>query len=82
MEAKKCDRCGKFYTENKAYEIERNDPCVGGVVAGIATCDKNGYCNKYFDFCDNCLTDFFEFLKGKEMSEEDVTLLNEPHGTD
>lgn len=54
MDAKKCDRCGKF------YEIGKNE---GEIL--LKTYDTlNNYENN-IDLCDSCLSDFLKFMKCK-----------------
>lgn len=65
--AKKCDRCGKFYTENtrfpKTVNISRS------VLDGICFTTKNGHCVDYVDLCDDCIVKLKSFLNGTEPEE-------------
>lgn len=65
--AKKCDRCGKFYENNKKHETSGR--IHGSKLTGISTTDTNTCSDKWFDLCDDCLTDLFEFLSGKELKD-------------
>ena len=61
VNAKKCDRCGRYYECNKRF------PETGyksQKIIGIAAIRKNGSWYKQYDFCDDCLADFFEFMNG------------------
>ena len=57
MDAKKCDRCGKFY-ENK-YEVEVSD---GGYTV----------CNAYseLDLCEDCRSDLDVFMSEKQEASK------------
>ena len=62
--AKKCDRCGGFYTPG--YEIPD---------MRVAYPDE-AFCTKYYDLCDNCTDDLALFMTGcvvdvnKEINNE------------
>lgn len=63
MNAKKCDRCGAYYDENKMYKETNLIP--GSVLIGMSLlCRDSRYGNEY-DLCDSCLTDLKEFLKNE-----------------
>ena len=68
--AKKCDRCGKFYDE---YNTCRNNKKPNGIQ--VISLDTN---HKYFeyaliDLCPECMDQFQEWLKpvGNTKSEEE-----------
>lgn len=65
MDAKKCDRCGKYYDKNN-YTYKKN----GFVVYGISfELDHNSRAN-YKDLCDDCLKSLEKWLEdGKENKE-------------
>lgn len=56
--ARKCDRCGTFYTANT------KNPRLNYVAKGVSIL-KSGVSNvasQTFDFCDNCMNDFLTFV--------------------
>lgn len=58
-DAKKCDRCGEFYTLD--ISDEKDD------VAGIALLDRYGRYGQKLDFCQKCRKDFMEWINGDEV---------------
>ena len=65
MQAKKCDRCGKYYDENKeTYTCEDGFKIpVGGLVKTIGKRSKRGsegenIGGSHIDLCDDCLEQF------------------------
>lgn len=62
-EAYKCDRCGEFYDKNKKVKSKGRVP--GENVTGIVT--TRGVKNKRFDLCDDCITAFKDFMKGRKV---------------
>lgn len=56
-EAKKCDRCGKYYEKNVLFKTKGS--ICGSVLEGFATTEKNGRSDEWFDLCDNCLKSLF-----------------------
>lgn len=64
--AKKCDRCGKFYEKNLAKSDDANR-----VVSGVAFMNPwNSVTFDPKDLCDNCIADFKRFMAGCELKEE------------
>lgn len=64
--AKKCDRCEKYYDTN-----HKKLPNYGGYIFGVAlvrTSTLHRY-GKEFDLCDDCLNEFMRFLDGAELEE-------------
>ena len=64
--AKKCDRCEKYYDTNRT-EL----PGYQGNICGVALtrCNADGVI-RYLgvrDLCDNCITEFMRFLDGAEL---------------
>ena len=58
MKAKRCDRCGKFYIENKnKYREKYNGDPVSCIILGTCT-------NRYmsYDLCDECVNELMHFL--------------------
>ena len=64
MNAMKCDRCGKFYTENKnKYKDEENKSVCLIELKTEHGLYKEFY--KYYDLCDDCVNELMIFLNGK-----------------
>lgn len=63
--ALKCDRCGKFYEKNEEHKLTYNG--CKTVPDGVATTTANGFCNKNYDLCDQCLNDFLYFMNGGKV---------------
>ena len=55
--AKKCDRCGKYYDNNRSKRID----CAS--VIGIKIITQGPY--TLMDLCDECIIELYKFL-GKE----------------
>lgn len=62
--AKKCDRCGKYYDQNKKYLLGREH------VIGIRFESPNKY-NDRIDLCDECLEKIEEFLGADILKERE-----------
>ena len=59
--AMKCDRCGKYYDENRLYKIRKyNERMVGIRFEGYHNMDLS------IDLCDDCLKALIKFLGFKE----------------
>lgn len=59
MNAKKCDRCGRYYDKNTEYFVGRMPiRCA----AGVRIYDTCGYNWIVWDLCDDCLTEFFNWV--------------------
>lgn len=57
-DAKKCDRCGKYYDSNS---ISHGLVWTGGYLTGlVVTTDANN--GDSFDLCDDCIGDLLYFL--------------------
>lgn len=63
--ARKCDRCGKYYDENKKYRYDLGT----GTVIGLRFETLNGYNSSRIDLCDECLGKIKEFL-GTDILKE------------
>lgn len=63
--ARKCDRCGKYYDENKKY---RYDSTMGTVI-GLRFETLQGFNSSRIDLCDECLGKIKEFL-GTDILKE------------
>lgn len=61
--AKKCDRCGKYYDRN----LECYAP--GTVASGVSFTRVDGYIGLKFDLCDSCIIDFKKFMRGDAIDE-------------
>lgn len=60
MDAKKCDRCGRYYDDNVKNETIG---CVhGGVISSIIIIEKHGSADCDFDLCDDCIGELMSFL--------------------
>lgn len=66
-DAKKCDRCGRFYEQNSTPFDKYGDTSnISGekiIATGITLCSTHmGQC-KYFDLCDECLESFDRWMR-------------------
>lgn len=57
--AKKCDRCGKYYTACKDMSLRHRDQTVDYITLGSL---YNGGRGIEFDLCNDCVTELFKFL--------------------
>lgn len=62
--AKKCDRCGKYYDKNETYPTDTN--YGKSRIDGMAFTSTNGECCKAHDLCDECIGLLKEWLKGEK----------------
>lgn len=58
-DAKKCDRCGKYYTDCKDMSLRHRDRTVDYITLGSL---YNGGRGIEFDLCNDCITELFKFL--------------------
>ena len=58
--AKKCDRCGKYYDKNEARTES------GSVLTGVGFITANNHVLDH-DLCDECIDKLKQFLKGVEL---------------
>lgn len=63
--ARKCDRCGKYYDENKKYR----DELGMGTVIGLRFETLKGFNSSRIDLCDECLGKIKNFL-GTDILKE------------
>ena len=65
--AKKCDRCGKYYDNNKS--TLRGYP---GTLCGVTFVRSVGQprCIGEKDLCDECIAKLIRFMNGCELQEE------------
>ena len=61
--AKKCDRCGKYYDKNNAKSMN------GIFVTSISIKTNPPLYKRVFDLCDECIVDLYKFL-GLEGKDE------------
>ena len=57
--AKKCDRCGKYYTDCKDMSLRHRDRTVDYITLGSL---YNGGRGIEFDLCNDCVAELFKFL--------------------
>lgn len=57
--AKKCDRCGKYYTACKDMSLRHRDQTVDYITLGSLYNSGRGI---EFDLCNDCVTELFKFL--------------------
>lgn len=57
--AKKCDRCGKYYTDCKDMSLRHRDRTVDYITLGSL---YNGGRGIEFDLCNDCVTELFKFI--------------------
>ena len=62
MNAKKCDRCGKYYDKNEKHKGRNKGEKR---IAEIATVDDVGWPDRRFDLCDDCIAEFEKFIKAQ-----------------
>lgn len=65
--AKKCDRCGKFYEKNILYTKKCRNSTVH--VDGICMTTTSNDNVDYMDLCDDCIHKLGLFLSGIELKE-------------
>lgn len=72
--ARKCDRCEKFYMENK------KNPMLNDIASGVQILRKNHErVLKTFDFCDSCMDNFLKFIL--EYEKDGAPTPEESEGT-
>lgn len=82
MQAKKCDRCGEFYTSNtidSGYRRQKDakTKCViRGASLSFMTIDgayipTSTNSKADFDLCDNCINAFLDWINMKEGDNHD-----------
>lgn len=61
-DAKKCDRCGKYYTEREQRYV------VNGFYVGcVEILSINGNCIDKYDLCDDCIKKLMRYLNHEEI---------------
>ena len=68
-DAKKCDRCGKLYTNNTEKRVV--DGFFSPVVfSSISIITINNNIVRDIDLCDNCMDDLLTFIEIKDEEKE------------
>lgn len=57
--AKKCDRCGRYY---EVYNIARCNEKINGVIRANIDVDGTYYSNEKIEFCPDCKDSFEKWL--------------------
>lgn len=65
--AKRCDRCGKFYDKNLKY---RGRNATDEFRDGITYTTTYSARTSQIDLCDDCLTKLDRFLGGTKLADE------------
>lgn len=66
-DAKRCDRCGKFYSEkDKEFKINKNGVHIPSWIKMIDTDDRL-ICS--YDLCEQCMKDLYHWLCNEQESE-------------
>ena len=63
--AKKCDRCGKYYMDGEKTAHDAD----GYYIGGITTLSIKGNSITKYDLCDNCIKKLMIFLDNEEVAE-------------
>lgn len=66
--AKKCDRCGVFYTENTRFPKKKGT--YKATIDGACFTTTTNVYTDYFDLCDDCIAELKLFLNGKKLRED------------
>lgn len=71
MDAKKCDRCGKYYDKN-SNTLGRSFKNSNGVtnLSGMAYINIVNDVKGRTDLCDECIEKLMKFMKMEDMKEE------------
>ena len=64
-DAKKCDRCGKYYERNHGQSM------CGAYVSRVQlrSCFDTDLLLKIFDLCDDCVDELFDFLHIEKVTK-------------
>lgn len=63
--ATKCDRCGKYYDENR--EHQKNINGHKGYYDGFVTTTTSGFYPDTLELCDECITELKLFINGAKV---------------
>ena len=66
--AKKCDRCGRYYDENREYQKNVNG--YKGFYDGMSMTTTSDFNVDAVDLCDKCITALRLFLNGAKVVAE------------
>lgn len=66
--AKKCDRCGKYYENNEEHRFIHS----GKIIGMVKKVSADGTNSISYDLCDSCLTDFGLFMDGLKIEDGDA----------
>lgn len=69
-DAKKCDRCGNYYDENKIKPRDLDNRSVMARLKTFAHTPNMSYTDEIFDLCDECWEKFYSFMDGCELAEK------------
>ena len=67
MNAKKCDRCGRYYDKNSKH-VTGTNPTLHA--KGVQVFTDFERISQEWDLCDGCLTEFFNWVNTKKEDEE------------
>lgn len=70
-DAKKCDRCGKYYEKNEEHKYTEEMQHKSMIAARIQIRSVSGFMLTDYDMCDECLSRFKEFMDGDTKDEDD-----------
>lgn len=70
MDAKKCDRCGKFYVR-KELKVDNHVDIFGKEVLGILLIGNIDECDYYVDLCPYCMNDLKNFFEQSSVIQEE-----------
>lgn len=68
--AKKCDKCGKFYANHERKFRINNKDFKNANPAWIKLVDVNDHYITSFDLCEQCMKDLWHWLCNEEACEE------------
>ena len=73
-DAKKCDRCGKFYEKNSISFERYGTNIINGeytIVSGLSLTTQFPGVFKPYDLCDECLEQLIDWLECQKKGEND-----------
>lgn len=65
-DAKKCDRCGKFYQETEPTALGSLASAMEQLLSPGTICARKLLVEKFLDLCPSCSASLTQWLKGKE----------------
>lgn len=69
--AKKCDRCGRFYEKRSIDCKTINSNFVKNLEGNLLMYEVNSSSGFYFDLCPICFRELMDFLNLEEVDEEE-----------